>query len=103
MISRIEYLYDNHCNWGLYDEKEFRAFSNHLKYEIPEIMEIAESRCCNNNEDNFILKYNNANLSIVGDIKERQNLDKSKNGSILKKGIKKFLITINYLILTYNV
>ena len=103
MISRIEYLYNNHCNLGLYDEKEFRAFANHLKYEIPEIMEITESRCGNNNEENFILKYNNSSLSIVGDIKERQNLDKSKNGSILKKGIKKFLKTINYLILTYNV
>ena len=75
----------------------------YLKYEIPEIMEITESRCGNNNEENFILKYNNSSLSIVGDIKERQNLDKSKNGSILKKGIKKFLKTINYLILTYNV
>ena len=104
MISRIKYLYNNHCNFGLYDEKEFRAFTNHLKYEIPEIMEIAESRCGgNNNEDNFILKYNNANLSFEGDFKERQNLDKNKNGSILKKVIKTILKTFNNFILVYNV
>ena len=103
MVSRIEYLYNNHCNLGLYDEKEFRVFSNHLKQEIPEIMEMAELRCGDNNESNFISKYNNGKLSIGVDVQDRQSLYIHNKSSLLKNGIKICLKAINYLLLTYRV
>ena len=84
-------------------EFNYRVFSNHLKQEIPEIMEMAELRCGDNNGSNFISKYNNGKLSIGGDVQDMQSLYIRNKSSLLKKGIKMFLKIINNMLLTYRV
>lgn len=89
MTSRIKYLYNNHCNLGLYDEKEFRAFSNHLIQDIPDIINIVEVRCGYKKKNNFILNY-------------IRHIDgKNKYFSILKNRVKTYLKLSHYYTLNY--
>lgn len=98
MVSRICYMYYNHCVCGLYNEEEFSAFAINLAEKTPGLMNNAEIICGKKNAYNFIHNYNKGTLEPDNCIKSNQ--ESSRNGNFVKDFIKCLLNNINDFYLT---
>lgn len=101
MVSRIEYLYSNHCIYGMYNENEFRLFTYNLKNKVPALLKRAEYNCAEKNQYNYIHDYNEGIL----DPKKCVLANKETNGVVvhLKIILKNILIYINDLYFIYSI
>ena len=98
MVSRICYLYDNHCVCGLYNEDEFRGFANNLAKKMPVLVKKAEIICGKKNQINFISNYNKGIAISDGQFLSHQKT--TSNDNIIKGFIKYVLNNINDFYLT---